>query len=342
MANIDIVCMGCKNVPRSTICGEVEEFAILARNTSKPLEYLCENVESLAAVIDMAAAVRGTHEALREKPYFLQTITPLPLMYWRCHVDQVDPGGAPRYTANHRHPADRGAASAPITMAGCIVNSLATDFAGMVLAQLAARGCFAIGSSDVRFMEPSTGGMGNVPQTWLADAAVRQGAAAPGPALLLRHCRSFRGASVQDMRRCLGDIGIHGSGLLQPPRDPRLSGTDRHGIAFSLHALCLCDEIAGLLRTMWQGLRVDADTLALDLAHSVGPRGNYLAQAHTARHCREQLWPAHSLGPHLPLSMGNLPDEDLFERIDAALRRILAEHRPAPLAPALLSQLDQD
>jgi trimethylamine---corrinoid protein Co-methyltransferase len=113
-----------------------------------------------------------------------------------------------------------------------------------------------------------------------------------------------------------------------------------NGITFSLHALCLCDELAGLLRTMWQGIRVDADTLALELAHAVGPRGNYLAQVHTARHCRDQLWPARYLGMHIPLSTSLKPDRDLVERIDTDLRRILAEHRPVPLSPVVAAALD--
>jgi trimethylamine:corrinoid methyltransferase-like protein len=92
---------------------------------------------------------------------------------------------------------------------------------------------------------------------------------------------------------------------------------------------------------MWQGIRVDADTLALDLAHAVGPRGNYLAQVHTARHCRDQLWPARYLGQHIPLSMGLKPDLELAERIDAQLRSIVAEHRPTPPAPALVAALDE-
>jgi hypothetical protein len=76
-------------VARSDIYGEIEEFAILIQNTSKPLEYLCENVESFTTAIDMAVAVRGSRQALEEKPYFMQLVTPLPLTYWRTHIDQI-------------------------------------------------------------------------------------------------------------------------------------------------------------------------------------------------------------------------------------------------------------
>jgi trimethylamine--corrinoid protein Co-methyltransferase len=82
LPNIDGVCVACKNVARPDIYGEIAEFTTLIQNTTKPLEYLCENVESFVTAIDMAAAVRGSRQALEEKPYFLQIVTPLPLAFW--------------------------------------------------------------------------------------------------------------------------------------------------------------------------------------------------------------------------------------------------------------------
>ncbi len=43
LPNIDGACIACKNVARSDIHGEIEEFSIMAENTTKPLEYLCEH-----------------------------------------------------------------------------------------------------------------------------------------------------------------------------------------------------------------------------------------------------------------------------------------------------------
>jgi trimethylamine---corrinoid protein Co-methyltransferase len=338
LPNIDGVCVACKNVARSDIYGEIEEFAILIQNTSKPLEYLCEHVESFTTAIEMAMAVRGSRQALEEKPYFLQIVTPLPLTYWRTHIDQIIIGarsGIPLSIGT----LPIGGASAPITMAGCIVNSLATDFAAMVLAQLARRGCFAIGSADVRFMEPATGGMGNFPHTWLADIAIHQVRRRLG-------IPSFSGIGGRSVARRFNQDAVWeiSASVMQAffsrPATLDYLGLIDNGITFSLHALCLCDELAALLRTMWQGMRVDADTMALGLAHKVGPRGNYLAQPHTARHCRDQLWPARYLGPHIPLSMGLKPDRELIDRIDQDLKRIVAGYQPAPLAPEILTALN--
>jgi len=116
-------------------------------------------------------------------------------------------------------------------------------------------------------------------------------------------------------------------------------GSLDQGLTYSLHALLLCNDLAGLLRTMWQGVAIDEESLALDLARAVGPRGNYLAQQHTVDHCREHLWPSRYFGPNLPLSSDDRPDQDLYARIDQDLRQLLATHQPPPLAPELAARL---
>jgi trimethylamine--corrinoid protein Co-methyltransferase len=337
LPNIDAVCIACKNVQRSDIHGEIEEFAILAANTSKPLEYLCEHSASLGVVIEMAAEIRGDLQALFEKPYFLQIVTPLPLNYHNAHTDQIIAAvraGVPLSVGT----LPIGGASTPITAAGSMVNSLATDFAAMVLAQVVRPGSFCIGSSDVCFMEPATGGIGNFAQTSLADMVmcqVRRRLDLP----------SFTGAAgYSNARRFDQDAVVELSASLMQtfysrPATLDYLGSLDQGLTYSLHALLLCDDLAGLLRTLWQGVRIDAEMLALDLAKEVGPRGNYLAHRHTVSHCREQLWASRYFGASMPLSTDLRPDKDLHERIDADLRRLIMQHAPAPLPADLEARL---
>ena len=337
LPNIDAVCIACKNVQRSDIHGEIEEFAILAANTTKPLEYLCEHAASLGVVIEMAAAIRGSREQLFDKPYFLHIVTPLPLNYHAAHTDQIVTAvraGVPLSVGT----LPIGGASTPITAAGSMVNSLATDFAAMVLAQVVRPGAFCVGSSDVCFMEPATGGIGNFAQTSLADMVmcqVRRSLELP----------SFTGAAgYSNARRFDQDAVVElAASLMQTfysrPATIDYLGSLDQGLTYSMHALLLCDDLAGLLRTLWQGVRIDPEMLALDLALEVGPRGNYLAHRHTVSHCREQLWSSRYFGASMPLSTDVRPDKDLHERIDADLRRLIAQHLPRPLAPDLDARL---
>ena len=337
LANIDAVCIACKNVTRSDIHGEIEEFSIMAANTVKPLEYLCEQAASLGVIIEMAAAIRGGRQELFDKPYFLQIITPLPLNYHAMHTDQLIEAvraGVPVSIGT----LPIGGASTPITTAGSIINSLATDFAAMVLAQLVRRGCFCIGSSDVCFMEPATGSIGNFAQTSLADLVmcqVRRRLELP----------SFTGAAGYSGASRFNQDAVAEltAGMLQiffsRPATLDYLGSLDQGLTYSLHALLLCNDLAGLLRTMWQGVQIDDDSLALDLARTVGLRGNYLAQPHTVAHCREHLWQSRYFGPNMPLNSAGGPDTDLYARIDRDLRQLLQSHRPQPLDAELVARL---
>ncbi len=337
LSNIDAVSIGCKNVEHSGICGEVDEFITLVQNTEKPLEYLCEYPESLAAVLEIAATIRGGREALADKPYFMHLVTPLPLYYAKIHTDQIImavEAGVPLAMGT----VTIGGASAPITMAGCITHSLATDFAGMVLAQLLRPGAFCIGGSDSAFMEAATGGIGAFSQTSMADMAMCQISRKLGfPSLTgvggCANARRFNQDAVWEISSTMMQT------FYSRPATCDYLGSLDEGITFSLHALLLGNELAGLLRKMWQGLAVDEDSMAMELTFQEGPRGNYLAQEHTVRHCRTEGWDAQYLGAKLPVSSGSRPDLDLFERLDEDLQRILQNHTPVALDPEITKQI---
>jgi trimethylamine:corrinoid methyltransferase-like protein len=329
LPNIDGVCVPVKDVPRSTLQGEIGEFVAMAENTTKPLEYLCENSIAFDAVIEMAAAIRGGMEQLANKPYFTQTITPLPLYYAKTHSDQIIRGaecGIPVTVGT----ISIGGGTAPYTIAGCMTHSLATDFAGMVLSQLVREGSFCIGCAENDFMEPSTGNLKNKVPELLADMAMRQVRSHYGlPPTAGGGGNSSARRFNQDACIQIG-IGLMEAFYLQPGTLDYL-GILSDGITFSMHSLLLCDDLAGMLRCLWKGIPIDDDHLALDVTRSVGLRGNYLGQWHTAKHCRDNYWNSRYFGAAFPLSSSAIPDKDLIERIDDDLREILANHRPEPM-----------
>lgn len=329
LPNIDAVCVSVKNVPDSTMHGEIDEFVCMMENTTKPLEYLCEYPESLDAVIEIASAVRGGTEALRAKPYFFHIITPLPVNYAKIHIDQIISGvraGVPIGVGT----LPIGGASSPITLAGCLVHSLMTDFAAMVLGQAVQEGSFCIGGSDVFFMEPATGAIGSFSQTSMGDMAACQ----VRRALNIPPLTGSGGCSVA--RRFNQDaVWEISANMMQmyynrPATCDYLGSLDQ-GLTFSEPALLLCDDMAGLLRKMWEGAEVSDAIIGTDLIQSLGPRGQFLAEQHTVDHCRTQVWNSRYLGPNIPLSTSGLADQDLFERIedDLAIRRAVP-HPPAP------------
>jgi trimethylamine:corrinoid methyltransferase-like protein len=338
LPNIDGVCVAVKDVPNSTLHGEIGEFVAMVENTSKPLEYLCEKSAAFDAVIEMAAAIRGGMDQLAEKPYFTQIITPLPIHYLKTHTDQIIRAaecGVPVSLGT----VSIGGASAPYTIAGSMAVSFATDFAGIVLSQLVRKGSFCMGCSENSFMEPARGSVGNWVPDQLADIATRQVMTRLG----LPPAAGASGAS--DAGRFNQDAALEiatgmASAFYTRPTTMDYLGILDGGITFSLHALLLCDDLAGMLRCLWNGVTVDDEQLALDLIRSVGPKGNYLGQRHTRDHCRENYWGSRYFGANFPQSSsGAIPDPDLIERIDDDLREILATHRPEPLPTAVQREI---
>lgn len=335
--NIDAVCIACKDVPNSNRFGEVGEFRTLMENTTKPLEYLCEWTSSLQAAIEMSQALRGGAKALADKPYFLHIVTPLPLYFAEGHIEQVilcARSGVPASVGTLAI----GGASAPITTAGCIVHCLATDFAGMVLAQAAARGAFAVGSTNPYFMEPASGGIGNLPQTMMGEqiiCQIRRRLGLPSFTGMGGASRSARFGqdTVFEVASMMGQF-YH----CRPATCDYLGSIDE-GITYSMHALLFCNEVAGKLRAMWQGTMVDDEHLAMDLTREIGLFGSVLGQPHTARHCRANQWESRYFGGKEPLSSNGLPGEELMERIDRDLRQRLLEPGPDPLPDVLLARL---
>ncbi|MEW2912386.1 trimethylamine methyltransferase family protein [Leisingera sp. JC11] len=331
LPHVDGVCIAVKNVEKSNQFGEIDEFACLMENTTKPLEYLCEHPSSLDAVIEMAAALRGSHQALRQKSYFLHLITPLPVNLARIHSDQIITAaraGIPVSVGT----LPIGGASSPITLAGCITHALMTDFAAIVLGQLAAEGSFCVGSSDVNFMEPATGAIGSFSQTSVGDMAMCQVRRSLGfPSLTgIGGCsvaRRFNQDAVWEISSNMTQM------FYNRPATIDYMGSLDQGLTYSLHALLLCDDLAGLLRKMWQGLEISADQMAVDLIREVGPTGNFLAHQHTVDNCRTQVWNSRYFGPNIPLSNAGLADQDLLARIDDDIKEMLAELEQPALPP---------
>lgn len=336
LPNIDAVCIAAKNIAESNLYGEIDEFVCMMENTTKPLEYLCEYPVSLQAVIEIASDLRGGADALREKPYFLHLVTPLPVNFAQIHIDQIITAaraGVPVGVGT----LPIGGASSPITLAGCLAHSLMTDLAAMVLGQLAAKESFCIGCSDVYFMEPATGAIGSFSQTSLADMAICQIRRKLGipPLTGTGGCsvaRRFNQDAVWELSANMMQMFYN-----RPATCDYLGSLDQ-GLTYCEHALLLCDDLAGLLKKMWEGVRVNPEQIGSDLINELGPRGQYLAEQHTVDNCRTQVWDSRYFGANFPLSNNGLADEDLLERLGKDLETRLSTPAPEPPADHVLAK----
>ncbi|UCD59133.1 MAG: trimethylamine methyltransferase family protein, partial [Candidatus Hydrogenedentota bacterium] len=337
LPEMDGVCLPCKMTERSDVLGEIEEFAVMVANTTKPLSYLCEYAKALEAAIEIATAIRGGAEQLKKKPYFCHSVTPLPLQYFKEHIDQLliaAENGIPIWNGT----ASVGGASTPITIAGNVVHCCATELAGLVLTQLAAKGSYCSVGSTIVFMDRVTGNLAGGPETLMAELAQAQiarslgfpGVGGNGGLNLGKHFN-------QDAVSMIG-ISMMASIFARATSCAYVGSIDSD-LTFSLHALLYCNELAGMSRRIWKGIRVDDETLALDVTRAVGPGGDYLSEMHTAKHCRTEFWGTRYSQAIDFETWEREGKKDLKDRIDEDLRTILETHQPEPLPDSIRSQI---
>jgi trimethylamine--corrinoid protein Co-methyltransferase len=212
--------------------------------------------------------------------------------------------------------------TAPMTLAGSIVVQNAEFLFGLVLAQLARPGAavdYQVSATvaDLRTgmisygaveMPLLTAGLKAMAERYRLPFSTNQSSNAPainvdnGLEKMLHF--AYKMAVGIDFLRNAGDL-------------------DRAG-TMSCEQMVIDHELGRMLQRFWQGIRVDDETLALDVVGEVGPGNTYLTHAHTLRHCRDG---EHYIPPLLYRSLGK---PTLLEWAHQEVERILESHAYEP------------
>ncbi len=238
--------------------------------------------------VEMAAAVAGGQEALRERPVisnFQCSVSPLS---YEAHALEAafvfGEAGIP--TGFLAMPI--GCATAPATLAGIAAQANAEVLAGIVLFELFFPGAPTFYGACPTMLELHTGGItSGGPEDFLLQAVGCQ----------LAHSYNIP-ASIGTFATGAKDSGWQAgaensvSGMIN-----HLSGADMMSGAgllngariFSFEQLVMDCEIFDMLAAVTQGFEVNEETLALDLIDSIGPQKHFMASKHTRNHMRE-VW----------------------------------------------------
>jgi len=107
----------------------------------------------------------------------------------------------------------------------------------------------------------------------------------------------------------------------------------------SLELIVATDEYIDMLRRIMSGIEISPETLALDVVDQVGVDGNYFGEDHTFNHFREVWQPGlFNRGNYEQWTDAN--GMLMGDRANYRVKEILEEHKPKPLAPELISELD--
>jgi trimethylamine--corrinoid protein Co-methyltransferase len=99
-----------------------------------------------------------------------------------------------------------------------------------------------------------------------------------------------------------------------------------HGNLVSPELVLVINEALDMLKVFRKGIRVDEETLALDVIKEVGPSGHYLNHKHTLDHFKE-IWYSEYMDRSIA---GNVVTVN--EKINTRTREIIENYAPKPLA----------
>jgi trimethylamine--corrinoid protein Co-methyltransferase len=314
------------------------QFFAMVSNTTKPLILTAVDGAGLRDLYEMACLIRGGEEEFRANPLFIIYIEPSsPLNHTREAVEKLlfasEKGIPAMYT-----PCPSAGATAPATLAGMLLQDLAETLLGLVLSNLKKPGMPLVmgGVQTIMDMMTSTYSYG-APELSLASAASTDISKWLGlPMFSTGGCSDSKVVDEQaaiEATFSLYTAMLSGASLIHDV------GYLESGLNGSLQMLVLCDEIIDMVKHVGRGIRVDEETLCVDVIDRVGPGGQYLSEDHTLENYRKDFWFPKLMdrsGYESWLAEGG---KTLRERVDEKMNQILETHRPAPIDEALTREM---
>lgn len=308
----------------------IKTMQAMLENTTKSLCAYALRTAEVDILLQMGACVAGGPEALRRRPIFTLYGSPSSPLTYDEHVCDVIMKGASNGIPVDIVPCPISGGTAPVTLAGGLVQQNAELLAGVMLLQTVDPEIPTQYSGRLSLLDLRTGkNIWGLPELGLASAATVQIAHR-------YHMTADVYGVTTDANGWDAQLGLERVMAALPPA---LAGADNlSGIGgawencASLAMAVIDDEIYADVFRMIRGIAVDEGRLALDVIDKVGPMGNFLAQRHTMEYFREgevrhsPLWDKRSM--ERARAEGLRP---IQETAKERARKILREHTPTPL-----------
>jgi trimethylamine--corrinoid protein Co-methyltransferase len=319
----------------------VHNFHALITHNSKHITIGMVNKPSVEVIVKMAAAATGGMEKLRERPICTCSCcvtSPLVLTERFCEtlIAAVDSG----INVDIMSMALAGG-TGPVTLAGTIVQTVAEQLSGLILAQITRKGVNVTLGSCSTIMDLKTGlASTGAPEWGLVGAAMaKMGNYYHIP------CRVGSGVSDSKLPDAQAAYQFTLNALPLSFAGANMvfgAGGIDSGLTFDYAKLIMDHECICHLRKMLESVYVNNETMALDLIHEIGPGGTFLDHRHTFERTRTQsaawLFDRNTRDIWLDTTAG----KDLTERAYAKAMEILENHQAAALpdgAPETINSL---
>jgi trimethylamine--corrinoid protein Co-methyltransferase len=315
-------------------------FQAMALNSAKPIVCTAENREDLSLMWEISCILRGSEQELRSKPYFVQYAEPItPLKHPFPSVDKLllcAEKGVPCIYS----PAPIAGSTAPMSIAGHVVQGLAESLCGLVIHQLKAPGApFLMG------MGPAVLDMGTSQCSYSAPEFYMSNMAMTEMSLYL-DLPNWSYAGCSDSQLPDGQASLESgfqsllSGLVGANLNHDVGYLD-FGLTGSLEMIAIGDDILDQVRRIKKGIPVDQDTLAVEVIKNVGPHGHFLTEEHTLEHLHATQWRPRLLTRPGYQEWEAAGGKSLFDRAREVVEKTLKEHQPLPVAEEQASKIQK-
>lgn len=308
-----------------------EQFAAMLFESSKPIVFTVVDPAELEGILAMSVAAQGDPAAHQAAPHLLLYAEPIsPLTHPEASVEKLLFCGRHRVPVAYS-PGAMGGGTAPVTGAGCVVQSTAEILSGLVLHQFAFPGApFVFGGAVGPMDMATTVNIYSAPfgASWGA-ALTEMGKRYGLPTWSTGGCSDSKlvdGQAAIDSSLMTLAAALSGANLVHDV------GYIESGMTSSLEMLAISAEVIAIVGRMSEGLATTDEALAVEAIGRVGPGGHYLTDEHTLANFRGELFePALLDYQSFPLWKA-AGETSLLDRAGKRVRDLLAAAKPPPLA----------
>ncbi|WP_319407093.1 trimethylamine methyltransferase family protein [uncultured Desulfosarcina sp.] len=317
----------------------LESFAAMAANSVKPIVNTADSRVDLSAMWEISKILRGGELQLREKPYWVQYDEPIsPLKHPFKSIDKLifcaETGMPVIYS-----PAPIAGSTAPMTVAGHVVQGLAECLFGLVVHQLTAPGAPFLMGMGAAVLDMATSQCSyNAPEYLMAYMGMVEmshffdipnwGYAGTSDAQIPDGQATYEAGLLTYMSAAAGSNLNHDVGYLD------------FGLTGSLEMIVIMDEVIDQIRRIQKGIQVDDDHLAVEVIVQGGRQGQFLTHPHTLKHLRSTQWRPRLICRNGYERWSAEGRTSLLDRAHERLNQILKTHTATPVDEKMAGAID--
>ncbi len=315
------------------------QFAAMIRNTTMPIVVVCDGREDMEAIGAMAGAVAGGMDKLAKYPTLLLYSEPsTPLQHSHEATEKL------LYCAEYSIPVTHSPApmmggTAPITVAGAVALGNAEVLSSLVIHQLRNPGAPFLYGHGVHHldMKDMVSVYGAAPEFQLARVmAAEMGRFYSLPVW------GYAGHSDSKLPDGQAAADAQGTVLVALLAKTNLNhdvGYLESGLTGSPEMIVLTDEIISMTRHFVDGIRIDDETLALDVIDQVGPGGDFLSTDHTLENW-QSLWVPHMFNRQRLDAWEDAGAQPINARLRTRAIALMDNHQVDPLPAAVEAEIE--